>query len=179
MQDSRRAFSMTILEKTRISLVQGSIGQWYEAKSRSDQIVINLVGALFISSVVLLGVWQPIQNNNSEQRSRYVNELTLTEWIALNKNRLRTLSNSSLRQADTSSAVARITNAANQNKVTLDRLQPESDGSVSISLQNQSFTKVLRWLVKLETQQGLTVLRLGIDKGSKTGEVSVQIRMSR
>ena len=159
--------------------MQSSIGQWYEAKSRSDQTVINLVGALFIFSIVLLGAWQPIRNNNSEQQSRYVNELTLTEWIALNKNRLRTLSNSSLTQADTSSAVARITNAANQNKVTLDRLQPESDGSVSISLQNQSFTKVVRWLVQLETQQGLTVLRLGIDKGSKTGEVSGQVRISR
>ena len=170
---------MTILEKTRISAMQSSIGQWYEAKSRSDQTVINLVGALCIFSVVLLGVWQPIQNNNSEQRSRYVNELTLTELIALNKNKLKTLSNSSLKQLDTSSAVARITNAANQNKVTLDRLQPEPDGSVSISLQNQSFTNVVRWLVQLETQRGLTISRLGIDKGSKTGEVSGQVRITR
>ena len=159
--------------------MQGQIGQWYAVKSKSDRIVINAVAALLLFSIAILGVWQPIQINNSEQRSRYVNELTLTEWIAINKNKLKTLSNSPLKQSDTSSAVARITNAANQNKVTLDRLQPEPDGSVSISLQNQSFTKVVRWLVQLETQQGLTVLRLGIDKGSKTGEVSVQIRVSR
>ena len=159
--------------------MQGQIGQWYAVKSKSDRIVINAVAALLLFSIAILGVWQPIQINNSEQRSRYVNELTLTEWIAINKNKLKTLSNSPLKQSDTSSAVARITNAANQNKVTLDRLQPESDGSVSISLQNQNFTKVVRWLVQLETQQGLTVLRLGIDKGSKTGEVSVQIRVSR
>ena len=159
--------------------MQGQIGQWYAVKSKSDRIVINAVAALLLFSIVITGVWQPIQINNSEQRSRYVNELTLTEWIAINKNKLKALSNSPLKQSDTSSAVARITNAANQNKVTLDRLQPESDGSVSISLQNQNFTKVLRWLVQLETQQGLTVLRLGIDKGNKTGEVSVQIRMSR
>ena len=170
---------MTILEKTWNSVMQGPVGQWYAVKSRSDRIVINALAALFLFSIALLGVWQPIQINNSEQRSRYVNELTLTEWIAINKNKLKALSNSPLKQSDTSSAVARITNAANQNKVTLDRLQPESDGSVSISLQNQNFTKVLRWLVQLETQQGLTVLRLGIDKGSKTGEVSVQIRVSR
>ena len=170
---------MTILEKIWNGVMQGPVGQWYAVKSRSDRIVINAVAALFLFSIAFLGVWQPIQNNNSEQRSRYVNELTLTEWIALNKNRLRTLSNSSLRQAETSSAVARITNAANQNKVTLDRLQPESDGSVSISLQNQSFTKVLRWLAQLETQKGLTVSRLGIDKGSKTGEVSGQVRIVR
>ena len=159
--------------------MQGQIGQWYAVKSKSDRIVINAVAALLLFSIAILGVWQPIQINNSEQRPRYVNELTLTEWIAINKHKLKALSNSPLKQSDTSSAVARITNAANQNKVTLDRLQPESDGSVSISLQNQNFTKVLRWLVQLETQQGLTVLRLGIDKGNKTGEVSVQIRMSR
>ena len=170
---------MKILEKTWNSVIQGQIGQWYAVKSKSDRIVINAVAALLLFSIAILGVWQPIQINNSEQRSRYVNELTLTEWIAINKNKLKALSNSPLKQSDTSSAVARITNAANQNKVTLDRLQPESDGSVSISLQNQNFTKVLRWLVQLETQQGLTVLRLGIDKGSKTGEVSVQIRVSR
>ena len=157
--------------------MQGPVGQWYAVKSRSDRIVINALAALFLFSIVLLGVWQPIQINNSEQRSRYVNELTLTEWIAINKHKLKALSYSPLKQSDTSSAVARITNAANQNKVTLDRLQPESDGSVSISLQNQSFTRVVRWLVQLETQKGLTVSRLGIDKGSKTGEVSGQVRV--
>lgn len=159
--------------------MQGPVGQWYAVKSRSDRIVINALAALFLFSIALLGVWQPIQINNNEQRSRYINELTLTEWIAINKNKLKTLSNSPLKQSDTSSAVARITNAANQNRVTLDRLQPESDGSVSISLQNQSFTRVVRWLVQLETQKGLTVSRLGIDKGSKTGEVSGQVRITR
>ena len=159
--------------------MQGPVGQWYATKSRSDRIVINLVAALFTFSIVLLGVWQPIQINNIEQQSRYVNELTLTEWIALNKNRLKTRTNSSTEQSDASSAIARITNAANQSKITLDRLQPESDGSVSISLQNQSFTRVVRWLVQLETQKGLTVSRLGIDKGSKTGEVSGQVRITR
>ena len=158
--------------------MQGPVGQWYAVKSRSDRIVINALAALFLFSIALLGVWQPIQINNSEQRSRYVNELTLTEWIALNRNQLQSLSNSSTEQSDASSAIARITNAANQSKITLDRLQPESDGSVSISLQNQSFTRVVRWLVQLETQKGLTVSRLGIDKGSKTGEVSGQIRVN-
>ena len=159
--------------------MQGPVGQWYAVKSRSDRIVINALAALFLFSIALLGVWQPIQINNSEQRSRYVNELTLTEWIALNRNQLQSLSNSSTEQSDASSAIARITSAANQSKITLDRLQPESDGSVSISLQNQSFTRVVRWLVQLETQEGLTVSRLGIDKGSKTGEVSGQVRITR
>ena len=159
--------------------MQGPVGQWYTVKSRSDRIVINALAALFLFSIALLGVWQPIQINNSEQRSRYVNELTLTEWIALNRKQLQSLSNSSTEQSDASSAIARITNAANQSKITLDRLQPESDGSVSISLQNQSFTRVVRWLVQLETQEGLTVSRLGIDKGSKTGEVSGQVRITR
>ena len=157
--------------------MQGPVGQWYAVKSRSDRILINALAALFLFSITLLGVWQPIQINNSEQRSRYVNELTLTEWIALNRNQLQSLSNSSTEQSDASSAIARITNAANQSKITLDRLQPESDGSVSISLQNQSFNRVVRWLVQLETQKGLTVSRLGIDKGSKTGEVSGQVRV--
>ena len=169
---------MTILEKTWIGLAQGPVGQWYAVKSRSDRVVINLVGALFAFSVIYLGVWQPVHNYSNEQRARYVNELTLTEWIALNRNQLQTLSNSSPEQSDTSSVIARITNAANQNKLTLDRLQPEPDGGISVSLQNQSFTKVVQWLVLLETRQSITVHRLGIDKGDKAGIVSGQIRMA-
>ena len=141
---------MTILEKTWIGIAQGPVGQWYAVKSRSDRIVINLVGALIAFSVMYLGVWQPVHSYSNEQRARYVNELTLTEWIALNRNQLGILPNSSQEQSDTSSIIARITNAANQNKLTLDRLQPESDGSVSVSLQDQGFAKVVRWLVQLE-----------------------------
>ena len=170
---------MTILEKTWIGVAQGPVGQWYAVKSRSDRIVINLVGALIAFSVMYLGVWQPVHNYSNEQRARYVNELTLTEWIALNRSQLQTLSNSSPEQSDTSSVIARITNAANQNKLTLDRLQPESDGSISVSLQDQGFTKVVRWLVQLETRQGLTVMRLGLDKGAKAGFVSGQIRIDQ
>ena len=168
---------MTILEKTRISVMQSSIGQWYAVKSRSDRIVINVVGVLIILAIVLLGVWQPVQINNSEQRLRYLSELTLMEWIALNKNKLQTLPNSSPKQSNTSSVIARITNAANQNKVTLDRLQPESDGSISVSLQEEEFSEVLRWLVQLETRQGVSIVRLAVNKASTTGAVSGQIRM--
>jgi type II secretory pathway component PulM len=70
-----------------------------------------------------------------------------------------------------------ITNAANQNQLKLDRLQPDSDGGVNITLQEQQFDHVLKWLTLLETKQGLSVERLSIDRGDKASKVSGQVKL--
>ena len=64
-----------------------------------------------------------------------------------------------------------------QMQLKLNRLQPEQDGSVSISLQNQSFDQALRWIVDLETNSRLLIDRISIDRTENVGLVNVQLRI--
>ena len=169
---------MSVVQSLLSQLRQGSLGQWYATKSPTDRLVIKIVAGLTSASVVYTGLWKPVSDYAADQQARYVTELTLSEWVALNQSALR---NSTRQPSQGSSAapalIPSITNAANQNRLKLDRLQPDSDGGVNITLQEQRFDHVLKWLTLLETKQGLSVERLSIDRGDKASRVSGQVKL--
>ena len=163
---------MNIIDKSRLAIAQSVLGQWYTAKNKSDRVIISIVLVLIMASVFYLAVWQPIKHYATDQSSRYVNELGLAEWIALNKMQLKASAN----ETAPSSHIARITSVANKHQLKLERLQPESDGSISVVVQEQRFERVVLWIAQLETQQDLAVSRVRLDRGDKQGLVSGQVR---
>ena len=169
---------MSVIQSLLSQLQQGSLGQWYATKSATDRLIIKVVAGLIVATVFYTGIWKPISDYTANQQARYVTELTLSEWVVLNQGALRS---SARRPSQDSSAVPAlipsITNAANQNQLKLDRLQPDSDGGVNITLQEQQFDQVLKWLTLLETKQGLSVERLSIDRGDKASRVSGQVKL--
>ena len=168
---------MSAMQNLIVQLQQGTIGQWYAAKSPTDRLIIKILSGLIAATIVYVAVWNPLSDYNQEQQARHVTELALSEWIILNQESLR---QSAKRPTGANSAPAlipSITNAANQNRLKLERLQPESDGGVSISLQDQQFDQVLKWLTLLESKQGLRVERLSIDRGDKSSKVNGQVKL--
>jgi type II secretory pathway component PulM len=167
---------MSIIDKSRLTIAQSVLGQWYTAKNKSDRVIISIVLVLIMASVFYLAVWQPIKHYATDQSSRYINELGLAEWIALNKMQLKASANAPANETAPSSHIARITSAANKHQLKLERLQPESDGSISVVVQEQRFERVVLWISQLETQQNLAVSRVRLDRGDRQGLVSGQVR---
>ena len=167
---------MNIVEKSRLVIAQSVLGHWYAAKTKSDRTIITIVAVLILVSIFYLAIWQPTQSYATDQSSRYVNELRLAEWVALNKMQLKASANTPVNETAASSQIARITSAANKHQLKLERLQPESDGSISVVVQEQRFERVVLWISQLETQQNFAVTRVRLDRGDKQGLVSGQVR---
>jgi type II secretory pathway component PulM len=72
--------------------------------------------------------------------------------------------------------IAQITSSAAQFGITLSRLQPESDGSVSVAVEQQSFNALVQWLAGIESEQGYDIDRASIDRASDEGLVNGQFR---
>ena len=169
---------MSTVQNLIAQLQQGSIGQWYVTKSPTDRLIIKILAALIAATIIYTVVWKPLSDYSQDQQARYVTELALSEWIVLNQEALRQSARQPVRGNSAPALIPSITNAANQNQLKLDRLQPDSDGGVSISLQEQQFDQVLKWLSLLETRQGLSVERLSIDRGDKSSRVSGQVKLA-
>ena len=75
------------------------------------------------------------------------------------------------------SLIPLVTAGANLRQLKLNGLQPEQDGSVSISLQSQSFDQSLRWMVDLETNNHLLIDRISVDRTENVGLVNIQLRV--
>ncbi len=168
---------MSTAQSLTARLQQGSIGQWYVTKSPTDQLIIKILVALIAGTITYTAVWKPVSYYNQDQQARYVTELTLYEWIILNQATLSLRATQPISSNNSLALISSTTTAANQNQIKLERLQPTTDGGVSVSLQEQQFDQVLKWLSSLENRQGLILERLSIDRSDKSSKVSGQVKL--
>jgi len=111
------------------------------------------------------------------QTLRYERAQSLIDWVSLNKSALQASGLSKGASPQQKSLIPLVTAGANLRQLKLNRLQPEQDGSVSISLQSQSFDQSLRWMVDLETNNRLLIDRISVDRTENVGLVNIQLRV--
>lgn len=161
---------------------QGTIGyRWYAAKSSTDQRILKGVGALCVAVFLQIGLWQPLADFADEQHQRAVQSQTLADWITANRQALAQSGQpGSAGTGQTirggAPTIAQITSSAAQFGITLSRLQPESDGSVSVAVEQQPFNALAQWLAGIENEQGYVIDRASMDRGSEEGLVNGQFR---
>ena len=160
---------------------QSSIGQGFMARSKSDRMVIVGIAVFTVLVAIYSLIWKPLADFQAASQIRHGKAQELADWIALNNTALREARQSGGATGDPSEAglIPLITNMANQTQLKLNRLKPENNGSVSVNLQEQSFSQVVEWLDGLESKHGITVARASIDQGEKSGYVNAQIRLAR
>lgn len=154
-----------------------SAGRWYAGREPSEQRVIAGLAGLIVLTVLWLGVWKPLSDWRAVEHNRYQNAQVQLDWMRANESRARALAAEGTGAGGRRSLLPVITRAAQAQGIQVNRLQPESGGVVSVSIQTQPFNDVLQWLYQLEENNGVTVLRLAADAQSQPGIVNAQIRL--
>jgi general secretion pathway protein M len=158
-----------------------TVHRWYTAKSTTDQRILKVLSTLSVALFFYIGLWQPLGDFADTQQQRAARSQALADWIETNRQALiqsgkqghcERRANSSWWRAD----IAQITSSAAQFGITLSRLQPESDGSVSVAVEQQSFNALVQWLAGIESEQGYVIDRASIDRASEEGLVNGQFR---
>lgn len=171
---------MNFMSKATNAITSTVIHRWYTEKSQTDQRVLQGLLVLTLAMIFFVGIWQPASEFQARERARASTNQGLFEWIALNRSELTNASGRQ-RSGDQASSlsgptIANITNSAAQFNIVLSRLQPETDGSVSVSVEQQSFEQLIQWLAELEQKQRYIVERGSIDRVSEEGLVNAQFR---
>ena len=173
---------MTNVTETFTAAIRStSAHQWYVSKSDSDRRVLKLLAVLVGLLVCYIGIWEPLSRYAAEQQLQANRAQTTADWLVTNRTALEAKASSSSAAATGNSAAAptisQITNSAATFNLTLSRLQPEADGSVSVALEQQPFNALAQWLVGIENEQGYTIDRASIDRTNEQGLVNAQLRI--
>ena len=158
-----------------------SVHRWYIAKSTTDQRILKVLSALSVALFFYIGMWQPLGDFTHTQQQRAARSQALADWIETNRQALtqsgkQGVLNDGQTARDGDPTIAQITSSAAQFGITLSRLQPESDGSVSVAVEQQSFNALVQWLAGIESEQGYVIDRASIDRANEEGLVNGQFR---
>ncbi|MEM8768987.1 MAG: type II secretion system protein GspM [Pseudomonadota bacterium] len=134
--------------------VQGTgAWRWYASREANERPVIAGVFILVIVAVLWLAIWKPVSDWRLLETNRYQNALDTWEWMQANEANARTRARASTAGPSSErSLMPLVTREANAQGLRLNRLQPESDGAVSVVLQAQSFNSVIEWLNRHASQ---------------------------
>ena len=155
--------------------------QWYISKSDSDRRLLTFLLAAAGLLVCYIGMWEPLSRYVAAQQVQANRAQTTADWLVTNRAALETTASSTSQSGNGSSGdaskISQITNSAAKFNLTLSRLQPEADGSVSVALEQQPFNGLVEWLVGIENEQGYTIDRASIDRTNTQGLVNAQLRI--
>lgn len=165
-----------MLENLKTRLSQSGAMRWFYGREESERPIIAGLVILITISLLWLLIWKPISDWRELSENRYINAQSVWDWMQANEANARQ-SAATGGASPTRSLLPVITRVANGHGLRLNRLQPESDGGVSVVLQAQSFNAMLQWLSDLENQHNVTVARVSLDAEGKPGLINAQLRL--
>ena len=166
---------------------ESSTGRWWRTKAAQEQMVYAALVAAMTVALLWMAVWLPLADWHAQEMRRHDNAQRLLEWVTLNEDRARAAANGAgqrapgagqRNEAGTGSILPTITQAAETAGIRLARLQPESGGAVSVSLEQQSFDQVVAWLATLSDGSGVRVVQASMDAHRAPGFINAQLRLA-
>ena len=150
--------------------------RWFNSKEPGERLVFGTLAVATAIVFLWAGLWKPLSDWQATQANRHANARMLLEWLQANETRVRAAAEQGPDEPSRS-ILPVVTRAAEAGGLKVGRLQPESDGVVSVTLQGQSFNNVIGWIAALEKEEGIAPIRASIDAQEAAGLVNAQLRL--
>lgn len=169
---------MNRIDRLMATFRTSGIGRWFYGREQSEQKIIAVIALLVVVALLWAMVWKPVSDWQTVERNRQENAQQLVDWLKSNKDAAKQASQNAGTQRGSRALIPVITKAADAHNIKVNRLQPESNGVISVILEQQSFNKIIGWLAQLEENNGVSVERVSFDGQDAQGYVNAQIRLN-
>jgi len=170
---------MKYIDTSLAAFRNSSAGRWFFGRERNEQWILGGVAILFIVGLLWASVWKPISDWRTVEVNRKQNAQQLLDWLGANAQAAKQATSAGASAAQGSRAlIPVITRAADAHDLKLNRLQPESNGVISVVLQQQSFNQIVGWIAQLDENNGVSIDRASFDSQDSPGYVNAQLRLN-
>lgn len=153
-------------------------GRWFYGRERQEQLIIAGLAALVSVAVLWAVLWKPIADWRAIEINRQQNAQQLLDWMRGNEQAARAATSGNSSAKSGRSLITVITKAAAAHDLKLTRFKPESNGVISVVLQQQSFNQIVQWVAQLDENNGVSVDRASFDSQDSPGYVNAQLRLN-
>ena len=150
-----------------------SIKTWWQGINQREQRLVLMAGSTFIIFLLYSFIWQPLNESLEETEQKLASRQVLLTWVTENTSRYQNTKVVGNGNKSTGSLSGIINRTANQQQLTITRIQPQGD-NVQVWLDSAPFTQLLFWFEHLANNENLQVQAIDLAQGEKQGEVRVR-----
>ena len=153
---------------------------WFLALSPRERIMVQGAATVVGLFLVYLIVVEPITTKYEKSKKNLQTSLNTIEWMRSAAKEVRQLRGGNLsseRPQGKQFVLSLIDRSARKAGLAsvMKRVQPEGESGVRVWFENAPFDELLKWLDVVESEQGLTVNEINIEKAESSGLVNVRV----
>jgi len=145
----------------------------YRGLSSRDRSVLQLLAVIVGLLLIYSLVWIPADRflaNSQDERNRHFDLLRYMQGTEAQARAVTGVTSGLAGQT----LLSQISSSTANFQIKPNRLQPEGSDAVSVWFDSVSFNNLIRWLEQ-QSQQGINVRQISIDKGEAQGTVSARV----
>lgn len=146
------------------SLYQGG-ASWYSGLASRDQLLVKALSILIVIALLFVWVFQPSFVAKDKANQRFESEISFHNKLKENAF-LFTSGKAVSGSTSGGSILSIVNNSAKAKSIVLKRFEPEGQNGLRVWLDRANFNSVIDWLEILESQKGISIDQISIDKVS-------------
>jgi general secretion pathway protein M len=158
--------------------------QWWMSRTSQEQRALMIGGAVVCLLMIYLLIWEPFAERVDIAAMRVKSQQSTLIWMQESAARIKQLKSSGSAGKPAASNQALLTlvdRTAKQNRLRdyIQRLKPQGSNSVQIWMEQAPFDNLIKWLGRLESENGVNVESLSISREEGAGMVKARINLQR
>ncbi len=171
-----------MLQKLKQHPTVQSIRSRYDQMPQRDQRALKLLALALALALVYLLVWRPVAEFREDARGEMASAEDLLGWIQGQESIARNISTMEPSEdgADNlrdGSLLRTVTESAENSGLSLQRFEPSGDDAMRIWVDDVPFTDLAQWLAHLQSEYGIGVDQVVVDRTDEPGLVDARITL--
>ena len=148
----------------------------FNALEKRERLALLSLAAFLAVAVFYLVIWTPINDFAADSRLDHDRHLKLLTYLrSTEADARRVAQGGDRKQSADRNLLTSVSQTAQFVGINPSRMQPEGGSAVSVWFDAVAFTRLMLWLERLETRQGIVVRQISIDRRDEAGQVSARI----
>jgi general secretion pathway protein M len=147
----------------------------YVQLEQRDRIALNGLGLFFGLLFIYFALLNPMYTYHADSMAARDRQLSLIQYMRASEKQARSAKADTRSTGSERSLLSQVSRIAQQIGIKPNRLQPEGSDAVSVWFEGVAFNDLVKMLKQVQSQQGIVVQQISIDKEDQPGVVRARI----
>lgn len=153
----------------------------WNALAPRERLLLLCAAAVLLAALLYLAVWEPLVKSNQRLRGDVSQLRSNLSWLRSVEPEVSRLRGRNMGVANGGTLLNLVDQGSKSNGLasSITRLQPEGEKEVRLWFDQVSYESLMRWVLELETAQGVQVAELNVGRTANAGMVSARLILRR